>query len=45
LFQGNNGVGFKAVKVFYEKYYPQVWRFFVKPEGLDLDSPLSAREQ
>jgi hypothetical protein len=38
-FIGNNGVGFRAVKVFAIKYYPKpakVWRFFAKPEGLDL---------
>jgi len=43
LFQGNNGAGFRAVNGFCKKYYPklaQVWRFFAKPAGLDLDSPL-----
>jgi hypothetical protein len=47
LFQGINGAGFKAVKVFAIKYYPepaQVWRFFAKPAGLDLYSLLRSRK-
>jgi hypothetical protein len=47
LFQGNNGVGFKAVKVFMKnttRSVAQVWRFFVKPARLDLDSLLRTRK-
>jgi len=47
LFQGITGVGFRAVKVFDKKYYPElaeVWRFFAKPEGLDLYSLLRSRK-
>jgi hypothetical protein len=34
LFQGNKGVGFRAVKVFAKnttRSLPEVWRFFAKP--------------
>jgi hypothetical protein len=47
LFQGNNGAGVKAVRVFTKnttRSAAQVWRFFVKPAGLDLDGLLRPRK-